>query len=110
MDSYCWAADSKRIYFTGCWHACVNLYHTDINGNVLQLTDDIADFGSISLVNNGNKLLATRHSMSQANELYIVNPGKNIKKDKCYTTYIRKSAYLRPIADGGSQKTVDKDN
>lgn len=80
VDSYCWAADSKRIYFTGCWHACVNLYHTDINGNVLQLTDDIADFGSISLVNNGNKLLATRHSMSQADELYIVNPGKNIKK------------------------------
>ena len=80
VGSYCWAADSKRIYFTGCWHACVNLYHTDINGNVLQLTDDIADFGSISLVNNGNKLLATRHSMSQADELYIVNPGKNIKK------------------------------
>lgn len=80
VDSYCWAADSKRIYFTGCWHACVNLYHTDINWNVLQLTDDIADFGSISLVNNGNKLLATRHSMSQADELYIVNPGKNIKK------------------------------
>ncbi len=80
VDSYCWAADSKRIYFTGCWHACVNLYHTDIKGNVLQLTDDIADFGSISLVNNGNKLLATRHSMSQADELYIVNPGKNIKK------------------------------
>lgn len=80
VDSYSWAADSKRIYFTGCWHACVNLYHTDIKGNVLQLTDDIADFGSISLVNNGNKLLATRHSMSQADELYIVNPGKNIKK------------------------------
>lgn len=80
VDSYCWAADSKRIYFTGCWHACVNLYHTDIKGNVLQLTDDIADFGLISLANNGNKLLATRHSMSQADELYIVNPGKNIKK------------------------------
>lgn len=80
VDSYCWAADSKRIYFTGCWHACVNLYHADINGNVLHLTDDIADFGSISLANNGNKLLATRHSMSQADELYIVNPGKNIKK------------------------------
>lgn len=80
VDSYCWAADSKRIYFTGCWHACVNLYQTNLNGNVLQLTDDIADFGSISLANDGNKLLATRHSMSKADELYIVNPGKSIKK------------------------------
>lgn len=80
VDSYCWAADSKRIYFTGCWHACVNLYQTNLNGNVLQLTDDIADFGSISLANDGNKLLATRHSMSKADELYIVNLGKSIKK------------------------------
>lgn len=94
VDSYCWTADSKKLYFTGCWHACINLYQTDLNGKVVQLTDDIADFGSISLANNGNTLLASRHSMSQADELYIVNPGKNIKKTSVtQLTYENKHIY-----------------
>lgn len=94
VDSYCWTADSKKLYFTGCWHACINLYQTDFSGKVVQLTDDIADFGSISLANNGNTLLASRHSMSQADELYIVNPGKNIKKTSVtQLTYENKHIY-----------------
>ncbi len=94
VDSYCWTADSKKLYFTGCWHACINLYQTDLSGKVVQLTDDIADFGSISLANNGNTLLASRHSMSQADELYIVNPGKNIKKTNVtQLTYENKHIY-----------------
>lgn len=32
VDSYCWTADSKKLYFTGCWHACINLYQTDLSG------------------------------------------------------------------------------
>lgn len=94
VDSYCWTADSKKLYFTGCWHACINLYQTDLSGKVVQLTDDIADFGSISLANNGNTLLASRHSMSQADELNIVNPGKNIKKTNVtQLTYENKHIY-----------------
>ena len=94
VDSYCWTADSKKLYFTGCWHACINLYQTDLSGKVVQLTDEIADFGSISLANDGNTLLASRHSMSQADELYIVNPGKNIKKTSVtQLTYENKHIY-----------------
>lgn len=94
VDSYCWTDDSKKLYFTGCWHACINLYQTDLSGKVVQLTDDIADFGSISLANNGNTLLASRHSMSKADELYIVNPGKNIKKTSVtQLTYENKHIY-----------------
>ena len=83
VDAFCWAADSKNLYFTGCWHACVNLYKTDMQGNVSKLTDDWADFGTISLLgSDGKKLLASRHSMSQADELYIVSPGKDAKHTK----------------------------
>ena len=83
VDAFCWAADSKDLYFTGCWHACVNLYKTDMQGNVSKLTDDWADFGAISLLgSDGKKLLASRHSMSQADELYIVSPGKDAKHTK----------------------------
>ena len=80
VDDYCWADDSETLYFIGCWHACVNLYSTDIkSGKVLQLTDDAADFGSVALANDGDKLLMKRHSMSQADEIYIVTPGKTAK-------------------------------
>ena len=80
VDDFCWASDSHTLYFIGVWHACENLYQTDLDANVKQLTDDWADFGSIQLANNGNKLLASRHSISQADELYIVTPGKTVKK------------------------------
>jgi dipeptidyl aminopeptidase/acylaminoacyl peptidase len=40
------------------------------------------DYGSISLANNGNKLLATKASMSHPTDIYIVTPGKNAKSTK----------------------------
>ena len=80
VDDYCWAADSRTLYFTGCWHACVNLYRTDLKGNVVKLTDERADFGTVSLLGSGKQLLVSKHSMSQADELYIVNPGKTLKQ------------------------------
>lgn len=82
VEDYIWSADSKKIYFIGCWHACINLYQTNIKGEVKQLTDDWMDFGSLQLANNGNKLLMSRHSMSQADELYMLTPGKDVKSTK----------------------------
>ncbi len=29
VDAFCWATDSKTLYFIGCWHACVNMYQTN---------------------------------------------------------------------------------
>lgn len=82
VDGFCWANDSKTIYFTGCWHACVNMYQTSLNGEVKQLTNDWMDFGSVQLLAGSGKLLASRHSISQADELYVITPGKDIKKTK----------------------------
>ena len=47
-----------------------------------QITNEWADYGSISLANNGNKLLATKASMSHPTDIYIVTPGKNAKSTK----------------------------
>lgn len=82
VDGFCWSADSKTLSFIGVWHACVNMYQTNLNGQVKQLTDDWADFVSIAPANNGGKLLAMRQSMSAPTDLYIVTPGKDIKKTK----------------------------
>lgn len=82
VDDFCWSTDSKTLYFLGVWHGCENIYQTNLKGNVIQLTDGWYDYGSVQMLNNGKKLLAERHSMSQASELYIVTPGKKEKTAK----------------------------
>ena len=54
----------------------------NLKGELRQLTDDEADFGSIQLANNGNRLLATRQSISTPTDIYIITPGKDVKKTK----------------------------
>lgn len=82
VDDFCWSADSKTLYFLGIWHGCENIYQTNLKGNVMQLTDGWNDYGSVQMLNDGKKLLAERHSMSQASELYIVTPGRKEKTAK----------------------------
>lgn len=94
VDDFCWSTDSKSLFFIGCWHACVNMYQTNLKGNVKQLTDDWADFGSIQMLGSTGKLLASRHSISQADELYVVTPGKDVKKTAIsQVTYENKAFY-----------------
>ena len=82
VDAFCWQGDSHSLAFIGVWHGCVNMYTTDLNGTVTQITDDWADFVSVAPANNGNKLLAMRQSMSAPTDIFIVTPGKNVKKTK----------------------------
>ncbi len=94
VDDFCWNTDSKSLYFIGCWHACVNMYQTNLKGNVKQLTNDWADFGSIQMLGGTGKLFASRHSISQADELYVVIPGKDVKKTAiAQVTYENKAFY-----------------
>lgn len=80
VDAFCWNADSKTLSFIGVWHGHVNMYGTNLGGEVSQLTNDWADFVSIALANDGGKLLALRQSMSAPTDIYVVTPGKDIKK------------------------------
>ena len=111
VDAFCWATDSKTLYFIGCWHACVNMYQTNINGEVKQLTDDWMDFGSIQMLGNTGKILASRHSISQADELYIVTPGKDVKKTKVQQVTWENKAFYDQLEMGKVQerwvKTTD---
>lgn len=79
VDDYCWSNDSKTLYFLGCWHACVNVYQTNLIGDIKQLTDGWYDYGSLQMMGNTKKILTTRHSMSHPDDLFIVTPSK---KDK----------------------------
>jgi len=50
VDDFVWGADSYTLYYIGVWHATVNLYRTNLEGEVTQLTDEQADWGSLQLV------------------------------------------------------------
>lgn len=72
INSYSWGADSKTLFFTGVWHATSQIYKLDRASMKLQtLTKGTHDYGTVKLV--GKQLLASRHSMSMADEIYAVS-------------------------------------
>ena len=85
VDEFCWS-DTKdaMIYFIGVWHATENLYSINWMGEIKQLSDDWADFGSIQMMNNGKQILAERHSYTAPADLYVITPGKAKKSDNMF--------------------------
>ncbi len=88
VDDYLWNDDSKGFFFTGVWHGQTHIYNIDIaNGDKLtKLTEGDYDFGAMALC--GDKLLAKRHSMSAADEIYQldkVRPGEAFAEVKQMT-------------------------
>ncbi|EFB93660.1 MAG: S9 family peptidase [Prevotella bivia] len=80
VDGFIWAANSKDLYFIGCWHACINIYQTNLKGDIKQLTEGQHDYASIDLLGStGKQLVALRHSMSAPNDIFIVTPSKKEK-------------------------------
>ena len=73
VDEFCWAKDNKTLYFIGCWHATVQVYQTNLKGEVKKLTDGVHDCGGIQLLGNQDKLLAKFHSMSHPDDLFVLN-------------------------------------
>ena len=78
VDDFCWDHDSHTLYYIGVWHATVNLYCTNLEGEVTQLTNEWADWGSLQMLNDGKRLLMERHSFLAPADLYVVDP--NIKE------------------------------
>ena len=82
VDSYLWTTDSQGFYLTATWHGTTQIYHLALEDHKekkapVRLTEGLHDYGSIALC--GNNLIATRHSMSQADEIYVVAPGTAAK-------------------------------
>ena len=72
VDDYCWSNDGKSIYFTGVWHATSQIYKVDVaTKEITKITEGTHDYGSVALC--GDQLVGKRHSMSSADELFIVS-------------------------------------
>ena len=66
VDEFIWA-DNTSILFTSVWHATVQLYRVDLEGNIQKLTDGQWDLGLGDICDKDIYLL--RHSMREANEV-----------------------------------------
>ena len=77
VDAFVWGDDSRTIYFIGVWHATENLYRTDLDANVAQLTSLQADWGALKLrpatdPGQPTSLVMERHDYFHPADLYLV--------------------------------------
>ena len=105
VDDFCWS-DTKDalIYFIGVWHATENLYAITKKGEVKQLTDYCADFGSLQMLGDHKHILAERHSYGEPADLYVITPGKDIAK----TSIVQITAENKHITDQLAKIQVEK--
>lgn len=77
VDAFLWNKDSQSIFFIGVWHGETHIYRLSLTDGdkPVRLTDGVYDYASIALC--GDKLIAKRHSMSMADEIYAVNTSRN---------------------------------
>jgi dipeptidyl aminopeptidase/acylaminoacyl peptidase len=67
-----WSDDSKSLYFVSDWHATDEIYKLDLEGGkITKLTKGVHNY--LSVIPAGDKLIATRQSMSKPTEIYLVN-------------------------------------
>ena len=72
VENMCWSRDGKTIYFTGVWHGTKHLYALDMKTEkVRAITSGHYDYSLVGLGPDGS-LIASRHSLSAADELYNV--------------------------------------
>ena len=90
VEAFCWAPQLKKgakskkndtqLYFLSVWHGCNNMYSVDNEGSVTQMTKTWDDWTSLQLANDGQRIVATRQSLSTPTDIYIVTPA--VKKAK----------------------------
>lgn len=106
VDGFCWS-DNKdaMIYFTGVWHGTYNIYSISKKGELKQLTDIVADFGSLQILGDGKRIIAERHDYTAPADLYIVTPNSKSPQK----TAIQQLTYEnKHILDQLAKPTVEK--
>ncbi len=69
-----WSKDSKTIYFLSAQDFTYQIYAMDVaTGRIRQLTRGRHDFDHFEVTNAG--LIATKHSMTEPNEVFLVDPA-----------------------------------
>lgn len=79
-----WSRDGKSIFFISDIHATEEIYRLDLaDGKITRLTDGVHDYLTVAQAADG-RLIAGKTSMSQPEEIYLVDPATG--KDQPLTT------------------------
>ncbi|MCX6276867.1 MAG: S9 family peptidase [Bacteroidetes bacterium] len=82
-ESLAWSDNNKSIWFISDFHATDEIYRLDIaDGKIAKITEGIHNYTGV--IPAGDKLIATRMSMSMPTEIYFVDPATG--KDSPITT------------------------
>lgn len=74
IETLDWSADGKSVYFVSDWHATDQIYRLDIaDGKFNKITEGVHTYQSVKTA--GDKLIATRMSMSMPSEVFLVDPA-----------------------------------
>ena len=115
VDDFVWGADNHTLYYIGVWHATENLYRTNLKGEVKQLSNYQADFGSLQLVPMNDKymgddvylyekLLLERHDYMHPADLYLASISKRNDSIEALTQVTYENDHiLSQIAAGTSE-------
>ena len=86
VDAFCWAPSANGqksnkvkttdplFYFISVWHGCSNMYMVTQKREITQLTETWDDWTGLQMANDGQKILATRQSLSAPTDIYMVYP------------------------------------
>ena len=88
------------------------MYNSTKKGELIQLTDDWADFGSLQVLGDGKRLIAERHNYMAPADLYLVTPITKGKKKTIVTQLTQENKHiLDQLAKGSVEqrwvKTTD---
>lgn len=73
-ESPAWSDDSKAIYFISDWHATDEIYCLTLtDSRIIKITEGIHNYTGV--IPAGERLIATRVSMSMPAEIYSVDPA-----------------------------------
>ncbi len=93
VDEFYWE-DDNHIVFNACWHACVGLYRVELATDEWELVlGGQYDYEPVATV--GGKLLCLRHSMREANEIFLGETQLTHENDNIYDQIERSTVVPR---------------
>lgn len=73
-----WSADSQSVYFVSGWHALTQVYRLDlVTKKISPITTGVHDYAYVEQA--GDRLVGMKHSMSQPDELYAIDPATGVE-------------------------------
>ena len=74
VNEFCWTPDGK-MYFASVWHGRTMIYLIDRECQITQITEGDYDYINLDMV--GDKLMAMRRSLTDCDDIYIIDPQNN---------------------------------